>query len=94
METMDSHYKGLPEGARVLQEISSMDELQIGKIYFNPTNGKLFWFLGKAISPDDFEVHLMFNTIDPVSGKKVEDDKQAFCLPLVNVELPDGFLKM
>lgn len=91
---MDQQCEGLPDGTQVLREISSMDELENGKTYFNPQNRNLFIFLGKAISPDDLKVKLIWNEIDSASGNIMSGtDEQSFALPLVHVKLPDGFFK-
>ena len=99
MERTEPQYEGLPEGAQVLGEISSPNELEQGqaKAYFNPSNGKLGLFLGKAVSPGNIDgpLVLIWSEFDPVSGTPVEnkDEKDAFSFPLLRVELPDGFLK-
>lgn len=94
MERMVTSYEDLPEGTQVLQEIGSMDELQSGRKYFNPDNGKLFWFLGKVISPTTLQPVFMCNEINPSSGERIEGSGEELSLPLVEVRLPDGFLKI
>lgn len=96
METMDKSYEGLPDGAQVFKEVNSADELEQGKTYFNPRNGKLAMFLGPAMSPDDLKVRQLWLEKDSVSGESIEGktDEDAFSFPLLCVELPDGFFKL
>lgn len=94
-EKTDSGYEELPDGARVLKGVGSADELEIGKVYFNDRNQKLALFLGKAISPEG-KLCFFWKQIDSVTGQPVEgkEGEDMFALPLLRVDLPDGFLKI